>query len=179
MAAMALLTESVVPLYDLFFEHRWYLPSVGLCWMVAAAARGGGFRTRPFRAGAGIALGLFALSTFARSAAWRSESALWTNAVLQAPLKVRPRSNQGAVAMAGGDLERASVAYRRALDCLGRNRLKHDYRVFLGSARVEELLGRREESLRRTRQALLRLDFEPDRERIVRLLEERSRAFQL
>jgi len=114
---VALLVESsVIPIVDVLFEHRVYLPSVGF-FLSAATALGLLARrlapARPARAtvaiGAIVATALAAV-TYRRNDVWASELALWTDAVEKAPSKARPRNNLG---VALGRLGRREEAVRQ------------------------------------------------------------------
>jgi tetratricopeptide (TPR) repeat protein len=133
---VALLVESsVIPIADEMFEHRVYLPSVGI--LVAAATALGllARRIAPSRPAAvtaalGVALALpLAAATWIRNEVWADEVALWTDAAAKSPGKARPRNNLG-VALGRAHREREALAqleeavrldprYERAFDNLG------------------------------------------------------------
>jgi tetratricopeptide (TPR) repeat protein len=133
---VALLVESsAIPIADVMFEHRVYLPSVGI---LVAAATGLGLLARrhaPSRpavatAAVGAALALpLAAATWIRNEAWADELALWTDAAAKSPSKARPRNNLG-VALGAAHREREALVqlqeavrlepgYARAHDNLG------------------------------------------------------------
>ncbi|HZY02824.1 MAG TPA: tetratricopeptide repeat protein [Anaeromyxobacteraceae bacterium] len=93
--------SSVIPIVDVIFEHRVYLPSAGLFAAVAAvlalaARRLAPSRPAAFTLGASAAMAVvLASATWARNAVWRSELSLWSDAVAKSPLKSRPRDNLG------------------------------------------------------------------------------------
>lgn len=110
-------TSSVVPSSDLFFEHRAYLPMVGLVLLVGAAA---GAIHRRHQAAAWVASGLVVLAlgaaTLSRNAVWDTELSLWSDVVAKSPAKARPHVNLGLALQNAGRLEEAQRHYRRALE---------------------------------------------------------------
>lgn len=105
---LALAVESsVIPIMDLIYEHRVYLPSVG--FFVAVAAGGAllarRFTPSPWRAvlpvAGALALVLAGL-TLARNRAWASSLTLWTDAVEKSPGKTRPHTNLALALAAAG-----------------------------------------------------------------------------
>jgi tetratricopeptide (TPR) repeat protein len=105
--------SSVIPIVDVTFEHRVYLPSVGFFVAVAAAgallARRLG-AARPARAlvaiGASLAL-VLSLATLARNRVWADELSLWSDAALGSPLKSRPHNNVAAALIDHGRMREA------------------------------------------------------------------------
>ncbi|QWV94358.1 tetratricopeptide repeat protein [Geomonas oryzisoli] len=95
--------SSVVPIDDLIFEHRAYLPSAG--FFMAAVT--GFFFLLPRRAGAPMAtsrpavavLALLvtasAAAAYARNTVWQTPVALWRDAVQKSPAKHRPHFSLG------------------------------------------------------------------------------------
>jgi protein O-mannosyl-transferase len=117
---LALAVESsLVPIVDVIFEHRLYLPSVGAaaafasvfflagqrmannanwCWTLVAAAL------------VVLALGV---GTIQRNQVWGDETRLWRDVVAKAPGKARPYNNLGVVLNDSGQ-------YREAMEILSR-----------------------------------------------------------
>ena len=94
--------SSVIPITDVIFEHRLYLPSVGAAAAFAAAFvlifdkyPGAHRTTLSFMVAALIILGL-SVATFKRNTVWRDGITLWEDAVRKSPGKVRPYNNLGA-----------------------------------------------------------------------------------
>lgn len=95
-------TSSVVPLADLMFEHRMYLPMVGL-------AAGAGILLAKIPRPAVVALTVaMTAATWARARVWSSEETLWSDAAAKSPGKVRPKL-QLARAVAAKDPARAEA----------------------------------------------------------------------
>lgn len=86
---LALLPESsFIPIRDVIFEHRLYLPLVGAAFVCAAA------RSARRRLLFLVPL-LLALLAFARLRVWRNEITLWVDAAAKSPGKARPFNNLG------------------------------------------------------------------------------------
>lgn len=88
--------SSVIPLADLMFEHRAYLPSVAIFPVLALHAERwmDGIATPSRRSIAWAAAGAVVLAlgvgTVARNHVWRSPEALWTDVLEKSPGKARP-----------------------------------------------------------------------------------------
>jgi len=111
---------TVLPLEPMY-EHRTYLPSVGLSiglsYGAAQLLQRGDARVRGLGlavAAAGIAA--LAFAAHARNQVWRSPEALWSDALAKAPSHPRPHTNYGMALAGAGDHEAAVRAYRRAAE---------------------------------------------------------------
>jgi Flp pilus assembly protein TadD len=82
-------TSSIAPLADLMAERRMFLPLVSLALFAGCAIERLAGR-RAVAAGAAVALAL-AWASWRRTQVFSSEIALWSDAVSQAPAKVRPK----------------------------------------------------------------------------------------
>lgn len=98
-----LIESSIIPITDVIFEHRMYLPSAGIFMAVAAAVSlfsGTGVLVpgwpRP-RVLAVTAAGLLILGlvTIARNQVWRDEISLWEDNASKSPNNVRVLTNLG------------------------------------------------------------------------------------
>ncbi len=107
--------SSIIPIRDVIFEHRLYLPSVGL--MLAASAVVGGLHR--WRTGVGIGVAvvviLFSVATYQRNRVWNDEISLWADVVQKSPNKARGYINLGAVYREQNRLQEAIQAYKTAL----------------------------------------------------------------
>lgn len=157
---LALAVEStIVPLKDLIFEHRLYLPSVGFFLVMLGGVEFA--RARFVRARAAwVSLLLVALLTamsvaaYARNALWSDPVALWEDTVSKSPDKFRPHSNLAKQYAERGRLPEAEREFLRALQIDNRRPLSHmDLGVnYLGLGKIDKAL----ESLERA--ALLDTD---------------------
>ena len=89
--------SSVIPLEDLLFEHRLYLPSFGFFLSFLLVTRRVFDRLRFPPLSLFVFLGLiiftFSIATFKRNRVWKDEVRLWTDVVEKSPDKVRARYN--------------------------------------------------------------------------------------
>lgn len=143
---LALLPESsLIPIRDVIFEHRLYLPLVGMAFLftelVALIPR----NKVPVTA----LLIFFSLLTLNRNRIWRDESTLWEDTVKKSPGKARPYNNLGYIYNQQG-------LYRKALDILSRaNEIDGEYpEALLNLAISHEHLGQIEEAEEACRKAL-------------------------
>jgi tetratricopeptide (TPR) repeat protein len=93
--------SSLIPIVDVMYEHRVYLPFAGLSISVAVLLALLARRIAPDRivaitVAAGLILAaVLGVATWKRNEVWSSEVALWTDAVAKSPAKARPRHNLG------------------------------------------------------------------------------------
>lgn len=118
---IALSVESgVVPIRDVIFEHRLYLPLAGLSLAVSAGLLQVQQRLPSVRSSAAFALMLLtciaALSTaaFGRNTIWKTASSLWQDTTAKSPLKARPHNNYGNMLYSEGRYEEALQEYLAA-----------------------------------------------------------------
>jgi len=115
--------SSIIPITDIIFEHRAYLPSAGLFITVAAAliaAKDRMVDTAPQFVKAVIPMfALFILflsvAAFMRNTVWRNDLALWSDVVAKSPLKERGHNNLGVAYFNRGMINEAIEQYRTAL----------------------------------------------------------------
>ncbi len=104
-----------VPLNVLVNEHRLYLASIGVIWIVLWHLH---------KQQSTIALRLCGLTallilgglTWQRNVVWFDEQSLWRNAVQRAPNMFRAQSNLGLAHYQSGALDSALIAYNRAVE---------------------------------------------------------------
>lgn len=114
--------SSVIPIVDVIYEHRAYLPSVGVFMGVAVLVGRGFQKAAPAAAPrltvlTGIALSLLLGSiTLQRNAVWADPVSLWSDAVGKSPNKARPHQNLGESFDAMGRLDEAEREFRRAVE---------------------------------------------------------------
>ena len=84
--------SSFIPLADLIFEHRTYLPSVGFFMILTV-----GIYQLVWQKNKKIALGLIFLiigtnsfATYQRNKVWKNEGTLWNDVIAKSPNKARP-----------------------------------------------------------------------------------------
>jgi protein O-mannosyl-transferase len=114
--------SSIIPIRDVIYEHRLYLPSVGFWLAAGTAALGFSDRWRiPRIIAVGLIIVLFAGLTYQRNKVWQDEVTLWTDVVRKSPQKARGYNNLGSAYKKLGQYEDAIREYQTALT------LKPDY----------------------------------------------------
>ena len=119
-----MIESSIIPIIDVIFEHRMYLPSVGLFMALAAfisLAAGAdawipGWPQKRIVAGVAFMLLLLAGTAFARNLLWCDELAFWEDNAVKSPGKARVFTNLGLVLEKKGNFDGAIAAYRRAVE---------------------------------------------------------------
>ena len=88
--------SSVIPIRDVIFEHRLYLPSVGIFLSVSCLLfHGLGERRKIIFALSAFIICVASLTTITRNVVWRAPILLWNDAIKKAPNKARPYLNRG------------------------------------------------------------------------------------
>jgi tetratricopeptide (TPR) repeat protein len=93
--------SSFIPIADVIFEHRLYLPSIGVATAVATLIALGREKTSTLCGGnipllvAAIAISALAFSTWQRNEVWQNEVRLWGDVARKSPEKSRPWYNLG------------------------------------------------------------------------------------
>jgi tetratricopeptide (TPR) repeat protein len=115
--ASQLVESSFIPIVDVMYEHRAYLPSFGVFLAAAAALAALPQLSAPRRwwAVGTVLVGVLASLTFARNRVWKDDLTLWADAAAKSPGKSRPLNNYGIALFERGDLTGALAAYRRAI----------------------------------------------------------------
>jgi len=132
-------TSSIIPLRDAAFEHRMYLPIVGLAWLTVVGGFDGlgwiaqrtGRRAAALRRAGGVAIALWlavlGAATVARNGVMQDPIALAADSIAKAPDNWRAHANYGEALLAVGRSGEAMPALEEAV------RLNPEG----GSARVE------------------------------------------
>ncbi|MBF0317953.1 MAG: tetratricopeptide repeat protein [Nitrospirae bacterium] len=113
--------SSIIPIMDVIFEHRLYLPSVGFIVALTTGcviARDGFFgKTRGVEAtlAAFAIVTLLSVATYKRNYVWQDEVRLWEDTAQKSPNKVRPHNSLGSVYMRMGRFDDAIREYQIAL----------------------------------------------------------------
>ena len=149
-----LVEGSVLPLEPMY-EHRTYLPLVGLCvvapWVVWVWLSGWLGRRAVgwcLGVGTGVVLAL-AAGAHARAQVWRDPLTLWSDALEKAPEHPRPHVNLGMALAAKGQRDEAIRLYDRAEALDPRFQEAHHNRAV-----VLQAMGRHEEAIVDFREAL-------------------------
>lgn len=109
--------SSVIPIRDVIFEHRAYLPSVGIFCTVAVLLAPLLARLAPRVAAAAVGVLVLALAvtTWQRNLVWGSAVSLWQDCALKAPGKARPHNNLAIALLAAGRNDEAATELKTAL----------------------------------------------------------------
>jgi protein O-mannosyl-transferase len=109
--------SSIIPIRDVIFEHRLYLPSVGF-WLAAGTLLVELFRRRPIVGivAVGALVTVFSVVTYQRNKVWQDELTLWTDVVEKSPQKARGYNNLGMAYAAQKQSEEAIAQYQTALN---------------------------------------------------------------
>jgi hypothetical protein len=117
------LESSIIPIFDVIFEHRLYLPSIGLIMalvtlLFSLAQR---FRTDARNPLHGliavliVVVGIFTGAAYARNRVWGDEERFWSDVVNKSPLKARPHNYLGTTYFKKQRFEEASAEYLKAI----------------------------------------------------------------
>jgi hypothetical protein len=141
---VALLIESSIVGLEMIFEHRMYLPSVGLFGLAALGVAWIVEETRVPKLASGIVFALIlvgmARSTMSYIPVWRTRMSLSQNSVRVAPGSARAWSDLGKEHAMAGDIDEAEKALRTALSLDPDNRWASEYLgiVMMDRGRLEE-----------------------------------------
>ncbi len=111
-----LVIESSVIALELIYEHRLYLPSMGITFLTAILL------TRLFKLAwlkivlISAVLLVFSFWTYERNKVWKDGITLWTDCVEKSPDKFRPHNNLGIAYKHKGKYEKAVRHFARALE---------------------------------------------------------------
>lgn len=116
--------SSFIPIVDVIFEHRMYLPSAGIFMAVAAAVslRGGegalipGWPRLPTLITVVAVILVLTVATVARNQVWRSEISLWEDNVRKSPYNARGHNNLGVAYRHKGRFDEAFTQFMTVLD---------------------------------------------------------------
>ncbi len=143
---LSLSVESLVPLEDLIFEHRMYLPLTGILLLICSPLV---MQTPGTCARVGMILLAFSLVpliylTHERNKVWRTEETLWRDVVEKSPAKERGYANLGLFHLRKGDPEKALSWY-----LLGASQNPDSAYFMYMMARVLEQMGEADKALSR------------------------------
>lgn len=107
--------SSIIPIRDVIFEHRVYLPSVGM--LLAASVVAGRLlaRWRLLPVVAVVVVVVLAGATYARNQVWADEITLWRDVVTKSPKKARVHHSLGHAYLIQGRLDEAVTELRTSI----------------------------------------------------------------
>ncbi|MFZ4544635.1 MAG: tetratricopeptide repeat protein [Saprospiraceae bacterium] len=110
--------SSIIPISDVIFEHRTYLPSFGF-FLIASAA----FFRLIYSKNQNFALLFatfiivtFSYLTYQRNLVWQNETTLWSDVVLKSPNKARGHFNLGVALNDNKNYKQAVQSYTKAIN---------------------------------------------------------------
>ncbi|MCX5695986.1 MAG: tetratricopeptide repeat protein [Candidatus Omnitrophica bacterium] len=115
---LTLLPESsLIPIKDVIFEHRLYLPMVGFSLFVSSGLFYC-FCGKPVKfiiLFFSLLVLVYSVKAYNRNALWKNEFTLWNDTVLKSPNKERPYHNRGFAYQAEEKYDQAIADYNKAL----------------------------------------------------------------
>lgn len=109
--------SSFIPIRDIIFEHRLYLPMVSysiflpICLYYLCSPR----NLKMARAILVILVLFYSSLTYPRNSVWKNEFNLWNDAALKSPNKARPFANRGKIYIQNNLLEKGIADYTHVL----------------------------------------------------------------
>lgn len=116
--------SSIIPIKDVIFEHRMYLPAIGIFLATATGILNRSNYEKSFRIPTGkvAALGcivlVFSVAAYHRNRVWQDPQTLWNDVVKKSPKKGRGYNNLGKVYQEKGQSELAVENFLMALKLL-------------------------------------------------------------
>jgi len=116
---LTLLPESsIIPIRDVIFEHRLYLPMVGFSFFLVSLVYYI-FENKSLKSMIIVLLTIiscYAILTYRRNLIWKDEFTLWNDVVHKSPKKARPYYNRGNAYKDQGSIPQAISDYSRAIE---------------------------------------------------------------
>jgi tetratricopeptide (TPR) repeat protein len=113
------LESSVIPLSNVIYEHRLYLPSAGLILLVVTVFYIGADRlksnARAAAAVLSVVVAILGSAAYARNRVWTDEISLWKDVVSKSPYKVKGHINLGNAYLTNDNNDMAMEHYQTAL----------------------------------------------------------------
>ncbi len=116
-------TSSIIPLPDVIFEHRLYLPLIGFVFFLIGIITAFKRHWKPLSVATSILLLLLSGQTYSRNNVWQTGLTLWKDAVRKSPDKARTHVNLATWYIRNKEYDPAVIALLRAIA------LKPDYAV--------------------------------------------------
>jgi tetratricopeptide (TPR) repeat protein len=118
--------SSIMPIKDVIFEHRMYLPSVGVFMLLVTSAymcvEGVKQKWKNVEKVTVLVLAVvivvLAGAAYSRNGVWRDGVSLWTDVVSKSPGKARPHNNLGQALEEKGMADQAMEQYNKALNLI-------------------------------------------------------------
>ena len=140
-----LVESSIIPIRDVIFEHRLYLPSVGIVLSIVGLMRLKFEWKRELYTLFSIIIFIFCIACYNRNIVWQNEFTLWTDCLRKSPDSSLARNNLGLAYYKQGNLEKAIKEFNSALKL---NLKKQDkaliynnlYIIYISQAKIDEAM---------------------------------------
>lgn len=114
---IALLVESsIIPIRQVIFEHRCYLPFFGFALCVVAGSMKLIQRPRVLVVAVVSVLSVLSILTYQRNKVWANDITLWTDVLKKSPNMIRPYTHLATAYLKSGDIKRALEIYSQAIE---------------------------------------------------------------
>jgi tetratricopeptide (TPR) repeat protein len=108
--------SSIIPIRDVIYEHRLYLPSAGL-FMAGAATVDRVLKSEKAKIGLAVVLVLLlSLATASRNVVWSDPERLWSDVARKAPANERAHNNLGVVYKERKEYDKAEEQFIEAVE---------------------------------------------------------------
>ena len=110
--------SSVIPIRDVIFEHRLYLPMVGFSLFLVSLIYYF-FKDKALKSTVVVLLiiiSCYAILTYRRNLIWKDELTLWNDVVHKSPKKAKPYYNRGVAYDDQGSIQQAISDYTKAIE---------------------------------------------------------------
>ncbi|HEX8948705.1 MAG TPA: tetratricopeptide repeat protein [Dissulfurispiraceae bacterium] len=115
--------SGIIPIDDVIYEHRMYLPSVGFLaasvvsvFVLMTKMRNAHGAGKVAFAGFAVLIAFLSVCTYARNKIWGSDLALWADVVQKSPLKARGYNNLGMAYFKVNNISGAIAMLSRAVE---------------------------------------------------------------
>jgi len=146
----SLAESSFFPIFDVIFEHRVYLPMVGLALSTSSVVLALSKRSEVFIWVFVVIIILFSALTIKRNLIWRTERTLWEDSLRYSPNKERVRHMLGLAYKKEGEFEEAAKEFEKALQIGGKLCIRSKYEL----SEAYFLAGRYEDSIKEAKNVL-------------------------
>ncbi len=116
---LTLLPESsILPLKDVIFEHRLYLPMAGYSIFLASGSFYllGKKNLKTMVKALIVILACYSILAYQRNKIWRDDLVLWDDVIQKSPHKARPYNNRGNIYIRQGSMDLAMADYNKAIE---------------------------------------------------------------
>jgi tetratricopeptide (TPR) repeat protein len=136
--------SSIIPLQDIIFEHRLYLPIVGFGLFLVGGLYSSfpGKKVKSVNALLILLIASYSVLTYQRNKVWQNEFTLWGDIMRKSPQKMRSYNNRGNAFLNQGNLDEAISDYSRTLEINPNSALAYNGRgdVYLNQGNLDQAI---------------------------------------